>query len=169
MNREQFSGSALRFHDELLAAGLFDTDSDYKGMLGEAVMELAETFQKQGHSGTSAHVVAELFHKLVRNELLTPLLGGQEEWMEVGLVYGGKEAIYQNKRQGAVFATGPKGEKAYWLDGVHLDDGHGCVSGFFSRVPVKFPWAQPKTLVRPYWMRRFYVWRVQIWQLFGVM
>ena len=51
---------------ELRRVGLFDEDSDYNGMLGEAVMELIRTFAKQGHSGCSAGITADLFNRVVR-------------------------------------------------------------------------------------------------------
>lgn len=44
--------------------GISDSDSDYNGMLGQAVMELAEVMSTQGHSGTSASMVSELFYQL---------------------------------------------------------------------------------------------------------
>ena len=34
--------------DELQRAGLFNEDSDYGGMIGNAVMELCQTFSNQG-------------------------------------------------------------------------------------------------------------------------
>lgn len=49
---------------ELKKAGLFDRDSDYDGMLGDAVLELVTVFAKQGHSGMSAQMTRELFYKL---------------------------------------------------------------------------------------------------------
>lgn len=55
---------------ELKKAGLFDKDSDYDGMLGDAVLELITTFAKQGHSGFSAQMTRELFHKLSNFEEL---------------------------------------------------------------------------------------------------
>ena len=45
---------------ELEKAGLFDKDSDYNGMIGNAVMELIEKFSEQGHSGFFALIVIEL-------------------------------------------------------------------------------------------------------------
>lgn len=55
---------------ELKKAGLFDKDSDYDGMLGESVSELISTFAEQGHSGYSAMMTRELFHKLSNFEEL---------------------------------------------------------------------------------------------------
>lgn len=47
--------------------GLLDKDSDYGGMIGKSLIELMEVFSKQGHSGFSAHHVANLFHELVKH------------------------------------------------------------------------------------------------------
>lgn len=58
---------------ELRAAGLFDNDADYGGMVAPAVQELIETFARQRHIGYSAHLVADLFYRLARYHLLTPL------------------------------------------------------------------------------------------------
>lgn len=55
---------------ELTRVGLFDEDSDYAGMLGKAAIELITTFANQGHSGYSAQMVRELFHKLSNFEEL---------------------------------------------------------------------------------------------------
>ena len=49
---------------QLTRVGLFDEDSDYDGMLGKAVLELITVFANQGHSGYSAQMTRELFHKL---------------------------------------------------------------------------------------------------------
>lgn len=55
---------------ELKRVGLFDKDSDYDGMLGEDVLELITVFAGQGHSGMSAQMTRELFHKLSNFENL---------------------------------------------------------------------------------------------------
>ena len=53
---------------ELTRVGLFDKDSDYDGMLGDAVLELITTFANQGHSGMSAEMTIQLFERLSRFE-----------------------------------------------------------------------------------------------------
>ncbi len=58
---------------ELTAAELFDKDSDYGGMVAEAVMELVTVFSKQGHSGTSAALTLSLFAKVAAFDSLCPL------------------------------------------------------------------------------------------------
>lgn len=55
---------------ELTRVGLFDKDSDYDGMLGESVLVLITVFAAQGHSGYSAQLTRELFHKLSNFEEL---------------------------------------------------------------------------------------------------
>jgi hypothetical protein len=46
--------------------GFFDKDSDYEGMIGEALYELIDVFAKQEHSGMSAQWVSSLFRRLVK-------------------------------------------------------------------------------------------------------
>lgn len=103
-----------RMIKELELAGLFDKDSDYEGMIGEAVKDLLLTFQKQGHSGFSAMFTANVFHRLVKGENLTPLKGVKEEWNFV------ENDLFQNNRNTAVFAKSDKGKDAYYLDGKIL-------------------------------------------------
>lgn len=57
-------------NSELKRVGLFDKDSDYDGMIGEAVSELISTFAEQGHSGMSAMMTRELFYKLSNFETI---------------------------------------------------------------------------------------------------
>ena len=52
------------FQKRLTELGMYDEDSDYDGMLGEAVEELSETFANQRHSGMSAIVTLALFNAL---------------------------------------------------------------------------------------------------------
>lgn len=56
---------------ELELAGLFDEDSDYNGLIGDAVLELAQVFSSQGHSGFSAAMVAEIFKRMTEYGTLT--------------------------------------------------------------------------------------------------
>jgi hypothetical protein len=96
---------------ELKKAGLFDKDSDYEGMIGEAVMELIEKFSEQGHSGMSASIVANIFAELVMYKPLGGINGTPDEWSEVA------ENLLQNKRLGSVFKDSMNG-KPYFLDAI---------------------------------------------------
>ena len=121
---------------ELQLAGLMDKDSDYGGMLGEAVLELIDVFAKQEHSGASASMVSSLFNKLSRYEPLQPLTGKDEEWNEVS------EGVFQNKRCGHVFK---ENGIAYDIDGKIFREPNGdCYTGKGSRVDVTFPYV-PKS------------------------
>ena len=96
--KESPSNDFLSFSkNELALAGLLKKDSDYGGMLGEAVLELVEVFSKQGHSGYSSGATAHIFNKLVNYEPLTPLTFGPDEWIKH------EPNLWQNKRQPDVF------------------------------------------------------------------
>ncbi len=105
--------------EELELAGLFDEDSDYRGMTGEAVLKLIKVFSKQGHSGFSASIVSELFSRLSKFEPLTPLTFKDDEWVHVG------PNIYQNRRHSAAFKEGKDG-RPYYIDAFYLRESDGC-------------------------------------------
>jgi len=115
---------------ELQMAGLFDKEGDfYEGMTGNAVMELIEVFSKQGHSGMSAPMVADLFKKLANYEPLLPITGKDEEWGDVRELGDGKP-WYQNKRCSAMFKDGKDG-RPYTIDAIVKRDQNGVTwSGF---------------------------------------
>lgn len=122
---------------ELQAAGFFDKDSDYGGMLGPAVLKMVETFADEGHSGFSAGIAISLFERLARYEPLTPLTGADDEWMEV------RDGVYQNTRCSHVF-KGADG-RAYDIDGRVFREPSGvCFHSRDSHVYVEFPYT-PKT------------------------
>jgi len=105
---------------ELKLAGLFDSDADYGGMMGKAVMDMVEAFCKQGHSGGSASIVLQIMPKLLKFENLTPITSSPDDWMNVCEYYGTdkgfKEDMWQCKRNPALFST--DGGKTYY----HLDE-----------------------------------------------
>ena len=114
---------------ELELAGFFDKDSDYEGAIGNSVMELMEVFSKQGHSGMSAPIVAELFHKLANFEPILPITGKDEEWTNVSEHGPAGSDWYQNKRCSAIFKDGKYG-KPYYIDAIIKRDQRGvCWSG----------------------------------------
>jgi hypothetical protein len=96
---------------ELKLAGLLDEDSDYGGMLGRGALEIIDVFRRQGHSGHSAHMMAEILNKLLRYEPLMPLTYAEDEWMEVDT------GMWQNRRKSDVFSK-DHGATWYCLDGT---------------------------------------------------
>lgn len=108
---------SLEFHakQELEKAGLFDKDSDYEGMIGDAVLDLVKLFGEQGHSGFSAMMTLEVFDKVARFQNLTPITDDPDEWMDVSEESG--TIMYQNRRKSTLFST--DGGKTYY----DLDDG----------------------------------------------
>ncbi len=108
--------------NELQMAGLFDKDSDYEGMLGEAVMDLLDKFSEQGHSGFSAELTASIFDRLVRWKPLSELTNDPNEWMEItehqeartpGLK--GQVRVYQSRRSPDCFSE-DGGQTYYSVD-----------------------------------------------------
>lgn len=52
-------------------AGLFDKDSDYGGMIGDAVMKLVNCHLDEGHSGFSHELTLHIFNKVIKGHALT--------------------------------------------------------------------------------------------------
>ena len=79
-------------------------------------MELIRVFAGQGHSGFSAGVTRDLFHRLSNWETLSSITNDPAEWMDVA-EYGGRNssALWQCKRNPALFST--DGGKTYY----HVD------------------------------------------------
>lgn len=119
--------------DELTRAGLFSKDSDYGGMMGDAVMKMVKVFADEGHSGFSASMAIQIFERVARFEPLTPLTGADDEWTEVS------DGVFQNKRCPHLF-KGPDGQ-AYDSEGrVFREPNGSCYTSSGSRVPVTFPY-----------------------------
>lgn len=95
--------------NELELAGLLDNDSDYGGMLGRAVLEIVDTFSKQGHSGSSALAAIDLVSKLLQYQPLTPLTYEDHEWMKHD------EKTWQHRRKFSIFSD-DQGDSWYDLD-----------------------------------------------------
>lgn len=118
---------------ELEMAGLFDESGDfYNGMTGNAVMELMEVFSKQGHSGMSAPIVADLFKRLANYEPLQPITGKDEEWGDI--IDYSDDPHYQNKRCSGLFKNSD-GKVTY-------------VSAIVKKCPDGTTWTGPLFLTR---------------------
>jgi|NOAtaT_6_FD_contig_31_9395636_length_601_multi_3_in_0_out_0_1 hypothetical protein len=95
----------------------YDGKDEYNNMAKDAILQLIETFAKQGHSGFSAPYVANMFHKLANYETLSPLTGNDDEWSDVLDERSSSDTkmLFQNTRDSRVF----KDEKgAYFLNAI---------------------------------------------------
>lgn len=129
--------------DELERAGLFREDSDYGGMLGDAVLKMVQQFADEGHSGFSAGMAVSLFERLARFEPLTPLTGADDEWTECEEL--NDKPMYQNKRCPHVFK---EGDHAYDIEGRIFREPNGvCFTSNDSRVPVTFPYTPSREYI----------------------
>lgn len=105
---------------ELKLAGLFDKDSDYDGMLGDAVLQLVKVFAKQGHSGFSAGRTLAIFNEVANFKNLTPIGKDPDEWMNVSEMSNGP--TWQNKRRSTTFSR-DGGKTWYDIDDPKLNNG----------------------------------------------
>ena len=121
--------------DELTRAGLFAKDSDYGGMLGDAVMKMVKVFADEGHSGFSANMAINIFERVARFEPLTPLTGGDDEW---GEPFNGA-GVRQNKRCSHVFKD--VDGRTYDSQGrVFREPDGSCYTSKDSFVDITFPY-----------------------------
>jgi hypothetical protein len=121
IKEDEVSNLVKHAEKELKLAGLFDKDSDYDGMLGEAVLELVKVFSKQGHSGFSAHQTLKIFNIVADYKPLTPIGKSKDEWMNVSENCDGYE-MWQNKRRGTTFSR-DGGKTWYDIDDPKLNNG----------------------------------------------
>lgn len=139
--------SLERSLNELRLAGLnFVIDPDEKPedvpvahLLGRSVAQLLNVFAEQGHSGSTAPMAASIFYRLVRGEVLSPLTGKPEEWMDVSGSSG--RPCFQNKRCFAIFADDENGKNAYNIHGrIFINKNEASFSDSkHSSTPVTFP------------------------------
>lgn len=100
----------------------YDGKDEYDNMAKEAILQLIETFAKQGHSGFSAPYVANMFHKLANYETLSPLTGNDDEWNDVSDMSGDRKTLFQNNRDSRVFKNDDGAfftEAIVWQDDVY--------------------------------------------------
>lgn len=126
LNESQEDESNLVAHArrELTIAGLNEKDSDYGGMLFDAVLDLVKLFSTQGHSGFSANLALHLFDKVARFKNLTPITDDPQDWVQVSEKMPDRSPTWQCKRCSSCFSE--DGGKTYhniedWI--VHDDTG----------------------------------------------
>jgi hypothetical protein len=99
---------------ELKAAGLFDSDGDYGGKLGPDILDIIEMFSKQGHSGFSAAMTADIVGKLMRYQPLTPITNNPDDWMKIDPdMWPNDDGIWQCRRNPEAFSN--DGGKTYYI------------------------------------------------------
>lgn len=132
---------------ELELAGWFKSDSAYNGMIGKAVKELLELFQKQGHSGASASITSNVFNQIVMGGILTPLTGKIDEWVDV--TCGNNKPMFQNKRASNVFAEDCNGLNAIDVHGKVLEEPDGSRwTNSSCQTSVTFPYTPTQEVIK---------------------
>lgn len=130
---------------ELEKAGYYENEDDTVRMLRQSVMGLVHVFAAQGHSVSSAAIVAQMFNRLAFYLPLTALTGADDEWGEEF------DGVQQNKRCDKVFRDTETGY-AHNIEGIVFwrwlvtDTGERYKEQFTnadSAVPVVFPYNVP--------------------------
>lgn len=130
----------LRAERELKIIGYEPIDelpeNDPNRWVQENVFELLEVFSNQGHSGFSAPCVIDLFSKLAKFEILSPLTGEDSEWTCVS------DGVFQNNRCSHVFKQPDRFDgQAYDINGkIFREPDGGCYTSSDSFVPITFPY-----------------------------
>lgn len=132
---------------EFLLAGWMNENGEFEcdmqKLMCDQVLELLEVFGTHGHSGSSYGYAINLFEKLAKFKLITPLTGDDIEWHECG------EGVWQNTRLSSVFKD--KENKAYDIDGrcywewYKNEEGEVYKSHFSKggdRFYIEFPYEQ---------------------------
>lgn len=118
---------------ELTAIGMGDNATEINALMRDSILDLVETFAKQGHSGTSAQYCIQTLTKLLAFEPLTRLTGEDAEWIEVA------DDLWQNNRCFSVFKTQTG---AYNIDGkIFVEPDGAAYTNIDSRVPITFPYS----------------------------
>ena len=148
------------FHarNEFRAAGWTDENGKFKDEMQEMicnhVLKLLDVFAGEGHSGSSAPYVLNVFDTLARFKPIAPLTGEDWEWNDIS-EYSGQDngPVFQNNRCGTIFKDNTG---AYNIDGkvfwecvsvASIDDGKPFKSCFISqdsRTYVSFPYVVPE-------------------------
>lgn len=131
--------------NELQACGykLDGTDEPYNKAAAESILELIETFSKQGHSGFSGSYCITAFKALANFEPLGPLTGADAEWCEVQ-----EGEMWQNRRCGHVFKDSVDGQ-AYDSQAVVFEEPDGCrFTCRYSRQFINFPYSPRSVTVK---------------------
>ena len=107
------------------------------------LLELLETFSGQGHSGSSAQYIINLFERLAKFQPISPLTGEDYEWNNMSTP--GSYDLFQNNRDSEVFKDATS---AYWASGKIFRDSDGCTyTNKDSRIPIEFPWTKPAPMI----------------------
>lgn len=132
--------SNILVHAEREFEFVWPEKDEMQDLMKSQLIELLEVFSTHGHSGFSAGYAINCFELLSRYKPLSPLTGGDDEWVEVG------SDVYQNKRCGHVFKQTDRFDgQAYDIDGKVFRQADGyCYTSSESFTPIIFPYT-PKT------------------------
>jgi hypothetical protein len=127
---------------ELELAGYSLDGDDINTLMAKNVIELIDTFAKQGHSGMSAPYCIQLFDRLASYKPILPLTGEPKEWHEIN------DDLWQNNRCSTIF----KDKNHAWnIEGIVFKDKDGrYYTNKDSRVDVVFPYEPSDPVIQEF-------------------
>ena len=143
--------------EEFRAAGWMDEngniDDEMQALICAGVLDLLNVFEKQGHSGSSAPYMINLFTKLANFKPIAPITGEDWEWSDVGRDGDIGGVLYQNKRCSSVFKNDTGAwdidGKVFWEWQMGYESGKPYKSYYTNRgchIPVTFPYNPGKRI-----------------------
>lgn len=130
--------SNLVEHAKRELKSMLESDEEINRLMANNILEIVETFSKQGHSGFSASYAIGVLTKLLNWEPFGPLTGEDSEWHDPG------GDSLQNIRCSRVFKDKATG-RTYDIEGkVFRSKNGGAYTNRDSHVDVTFPYT-PKT------------------------
>jgi hypothetical protein len=124
-------------------------NDEWQKEICENVLDLVRVFADQGHSGSTAPYLLNIFERVAALKPLVPLTGADHEWNEVA------EGVFQNNRCSHVFKQADRFDgQPYDIDAVifweWFRDENGDLrkthfTGSDSFRPITFPYTPTKT------------------------
>lgn len=121
-----------------------DEPDDMQDMIDTHLLAIVQLFADEGHSGSSASYTISILEKILRFEPVTPLTGGDNEW--VVLDYD-SDMMAQNNRCPHVFkrADGTAYDSEAY---IFEDEGGSCFTSKDSRKDITFPYRPTQIRVK---------------------
>lgn len=128
---------------EMQIAGMFDTTMDLRlAQDALSIIKLIDDRDDFGHSGSSMAYMMHIITSVMNYTPLSPLRGGEDEWMDVG------DGMRQNVRCARIFMYGdvPKDCDYYTYEDK---DGHRWHTSKSAKI-IEFPYVPGPPVVLPY-------------------
>ena len=142
---ESYTKNELAYNGMIDTEGKLLVDGD-TGLMLNMVKELMSTFYSDQYASIDKDVAIEVFQRLLKNIPISPLTGGDDEWVDIG---DELEPLWKNSRCSTVLkdANGAWDTSVYinlsWVKDASFNGGVPFKMYFVAenqKVPIKFPY-----------------------------